>query len=190
MLQWFFLLLQSLLFLDQLSLLGKKSDVYILLKVLKYCTGSSVKSYQCKYAIDAKLHNRNPDKVDLCDAIKEVVQFPCLRGKFSSVHEDLMAEGISRVEVTEYGFRFHRGEGWFECLLNKLCPLSANLFCESSYLCLRSESERRQGFFGERPNTESWGEAHWGEIHWGEATGWENSQFYSPWSWLIISYIF
>jgi len=57
---------QSLLF-----LLGKKSDVYVLLKVLIYCTGSSAKSLQCKYAIDDKLHNSNQEQIDLCDAIRQ-----------------------------------------------------------------------------------------------------------------------
>ena len=107
----YFLLLQSLLFLDQFTLLGKKSDVYVLLKVLKYCTGSSAKSYQCKYAIDDKLHNNNQEQIDLCDAIREVIQFASLRGKFSSVHEDLMAEGVSRVEVTKSGFLFLMDKG-------------------------------------------------------------------------------
>ena len=105
---------QSLLFLDPFSLHGRKSDIYVLLKVLKYCTGSSAKSYQCKYAKDDILHNSNPEKIDLCDAIRKVIQFPCLRGKFSSVHKDLMAEGIKRVEVTESGFHFLRDKGGSE----------------------------------------------------------------------------
>ena len=100
--------MQSLLFLDQFSLLGKKSDVYVLLKILKFCTGSSAKSYQCKYAIDERLHNLNPEKIDFCDALTDVLQFPSLRGKFSSVHEDLRAEGITGVEITKDGFQFLR----------------------------------------------------------------------------------
>ena len=56
----------------------------------------------------------NQEKIDICDAIREVMQFPCLRGKFSSVHEDLMAEGISRVEVTKSGFYFLRDTGGFK----------------------------------------------------------------------------
>ena len=116
---------QSLLFLDPFSLHGRKSGIYVLLKVLKYCTGSSAKSYQCKYAIDDKLHNSNPQKIDLCDAIREVIQFPCLRGKFSSVHEDLMAEGIRRVEVTKSGFHFLRAKGGFKnchtIILHNIC---------------------------------------------------------------------
>ena len=26
-------------------------DVYVLIKIIKYCTGSSARSYQCKYAV-------------------------------------------------------------------------------------------------------------------------------------------
>ena len=100
--------MQSLLLLDQFSLLGKKREVYVLLKVLKFCTGSSAKSYQCKYAIDERLHNLNPEKIDFCDALTDVLQFPSLRGKFSSVHKDLRAEGITGVEITKDGFRFLR----------------------------------------------------------------------------------
>ena len=100
--------MQSLLFLNQFSLLGKKREVYVLLKILKFCTGSSAKSYQCKYAIDERLHNLNPEKIDFCDALTDVLQFPSLRGKFSSVHEDLRAEGITGVEITKDGFRFLR----------------------------------------------------------------------------------
>ena len=40
------------------------------------------------------------------EAIKEVIQFRTLSGKFSSVHPDLAAEGITRVEVGEEGLYF------------------------------------------------------------------------------------
>ena len=39
-------------------------------------------------------------------AIKEVIHFKTLRGKFSSVHPDLLAEGITRVEVVQDGIQF------------------------------------------------------------------------------------
>ena len=39
-------------------------------------------------------------------AIKKIVHFRTIRGKFSSVHPDLVAEGISRVEVGEEGLHF------------------------------------------------------------------------------------
>ena len=39
-------------------------------------------------------------------AIKEIIQYKTIRGKFSSVHPDLAAEGITRVEVGEEGLHF------------------------------------------------------------------------------------
>ena len=39
-------------------------------------------------------------------AIKEIIHYDTIRGKFSSVHPDLAAEGITRVEVGEEGLHF------------------------------------------------------------------------------------
>ena len=39
-------------------------------------------------------------------AIKEIIHYDTIRGKFSSVHPDLVAEGITRVEVGEEGLHF------------------------------------------------------------------------------------
>ena len=39
-------------------------------------------------------------------AIKEVIHYPTIRGKFSSVHPDLVAVGITRVELGEEGLHF------------------------------------------------------------------------------------
>ena len=41
-------------------------------------------------------------------AIKEIIHYHTIRGKFSSVHSDLEAEGITRVEVGEEGLHFFR----------------------------------------------------------------------------------
>ena len=41
-------------------------------------------------------------------AIKEIIDFKTIRGKFSSVHPDLAAEGITRVKVGEEGLHFIR----------------------------------------------------------------------------------
>ena len=86
---------------------GKKLEAYVLLKVLKYCTGSSAKSYQCKFAVQQVLKNKNIDSMEeVGEAIKEIIQLYTIRGKFSSVHPDLAAEGIARVEVGEEGLHF------------------------------------------------------------------------------------
>ena len=81
--------------------------MYVILKILKYCTGSSAKSYQIKFSVSEVFKNKsiwNMDEVGA--AIKEVINYPTIRGKFSSVHPDLAAVGITRVEVGEDGLHF------------------------------------------------------------------------------------
>ena len=43
---------------------------------------------------------------ELGAALKEIIHFNTIRGKFSSVHSDLAAEGITRVEVGDEGLHF------------------------------------------------------------------------------------
>ena len=95
------------------TLKGRKMDAYVLLKILKYCTGSPARSYQMKYAVDRVFLNRSTE--DLWTAIKEIIQYRTIRGKFSSVHSDLAAEGITRVEVGEEGLHFIRNNPAGEC---------------------------------------------------------------------------
>ena len=81
--------------------------MYVLLKILKYCTGSSARSYQCKYAVeDAFKNNDIKSMEELGSAIKKTMEYKTIRGKFSSVHPDLVKEGITRVEVGEEGLHF------------------------------------------------------------------------------------
>ena len=61
---------------DEAVLKGKKLEAYVLLKVLKYCTGSSAKSYQCKFAVHSVFHNKRIEsREELGAAIKEIVQY-------------------------------------------------------------------------------------------------------------------
>ena len=85
--------------------------MYVLIKILKFCTGSSAKSYQLKFAISFVLKNRNLDSdvEELGDLIQMVIHYFTLRGKFSSVHPELRQEGIIRVEVGKEGLHFIRG---------------------------------------------------------------------------------
>ena len=90
----------------------RKMDVYVLLKILKYCTDSPSRSYQLKYAVDRAFVNKRIDSTeDLGKGIKEIIHHKTIRGKFSSVHPDLMAEGITRVEVGGEGFQFITDKG-------------------------------------------------------------------------------
>ena len=82
-------------------------DLYVLLKIIKYCTGSSARSYQCKYAVNEAFVNKKIESMEeVGAAIKEIIHYQTIRGKFSSVHPDLAAEGITRVEVGEEGLHF------------------------------------------------------------------------------------
>ena len=80
----------------------------MLIKILKFCTGSSAKSYQCKFGISDVLANQTVVAEDLGKAIQEVIHYRTLRGKFSSVHPELRREGIVRVDVGEKGLHFVR----------------------------------------------------------------------------------
>ena len=92
---------------DDSVLKGRKLEVYVLLKVLKYCTDSSATSYKVKYALQQVFMNKYIESIDELGAtIKEIIHHKTIRGKFSSVHSDLAAEGITRVEVGEEGLYF------------------------------------------------------------------------------------
>ena len=92
---------------DDATLKGKKLHLYVILKIIKYCTGSSARSYQCKYAVKEVLRNKSIESMEeVGAAIKEIIHYFTIRGKFSSVHSDLKAEGITRVEVGEEGLHF------------------------------------------------------------------------------------
>ena len=98
---------QTLLFMDEQTLGGNKVKAYVLVKILKYCTNSPARSYQCKFAVGQVFMNKRIESMEeLGAAIKEVIQYHTIRGKFSSVHPDLAAEGITRVEVGEEGLHF------------------------------------------------------------------------------------
>ena len=84
--------------------------VYVLIKILKTCTDSSAKSYQCKYSVQEILVGVDPDKIGVGKAIKKVLEYKTIRDKFSSVHPDLAKMGFSGVEVTDGGFKFIRNQ--------------------------------------------------------------------------------
>ena len=89
------------------TLRGRKMDAYVLLKILKYCTDSPARSYQMKFAVDRVFNNKSIDSIeDLGTTIMKIIHYDTIRGKFSSVHPDLAAEGITRVKVGEEGLHF------------------------------------------------------------------------------------
>ena len=89
------------------TLKGSKTKVYSLIKVLKYCTGSDAKSYECKFAVHMALANKDPPSPDkIGEAIREVINHRTIRGKFSGVHDDLKELGVSKVEIRDDGLEF------------------------------------------------------------------------------------
>ena len=86
--------------------------MYVLVKILKFCTSSSAKSYQCKLAIDDALRNREVSNVEeMGAAIQKVIHWHTLQRKFSSIHPELRRERIIRVEVGKEGLHFIRDSG-------------------------------------------------------------------------------
>ena len=102
---------QSLLFFNENTLWGLNLSLYVLIKILKFCTGSPTKSYQSKFAIHDVLGNSGAPVEELGRGIQEVIHHNKLRGKFSSVHPELRQEGIIRVEVVKEGLCFIRDSG-------------------------------------------------------------------------------
>ena len=88
------------------TLQGTKIKVYVLLKILKFCTGSSAKSYQCNFAVDQVLLNIEPESDKIGEAIREVINYRNIRGLFSSVHEDLAKLGVTRIVIGDSGLHF------------------------------------------------------------------------------------
>ena len=85
---------------------GEKLHVYALIKMLKHFTGSSIKSYMVKFALNMSFLGDNAN--DLGFNIRRVLRHWTIKDKFSSVHPQLKAMGITEVEVVDSGFIFHR----------------------------------------------------------------------------------
>ena len=92
-------------------------------KILKWLTGSSVKSYSLKFALDFMLgNNLNFSEDELGLALQEVIHYRSIEGKFNSVHPDLRAEGVTRIEVGDQGITFHQDQPFGKWL--KICRLT------------------------------------------------------------------
>ena len=79
-------------------------------KILKWLTGSKAKSYDIKFALEDinPGSSKNISESELGAALQEVIHCRFIRGKFNSVHPDLRAKGVTRVEVGSQGITFHR----------------------------------------------------------------------------------
>ena len=120
---------------DDTVLEKKKLDAYVILKILKYCTGSSARSYQCKFAVQRVLLVKSIESMEeVGAAIKEIIHYYTIRGKFSSVHPDLAAEGITRVEVGEKGLHFISDQQPGETLVRKASRFDILVRVEKHYM--------------------------------------------------------
>ena len=78
-------------------------------KILKWLSGSSVRTYQIKYAVNSVLRNRQLiSEEDLGAVLLEVIQHKNIRGHFESVHTDLKAVGIAGIEIGSHEVIFHK----------------------------------------------------------------------------------
>ena len=109
-------------------MLGRRQDVYILLKILKSCTASKATSYKVKFAVDRVLRGADPDEIGLGQAVRKVMEYRTIKNKFGSIHRDLGNKGFTGVKVTTTGFLFLRNnQGWLFIFRHKT-ELSANTF--------------------------------------------------------------
>ena len=69
-----------------------------------------MKSFQCKFAV-REINDIEGAAFGM--ALKKVMLYRTLRGKFSSVHPELRRLGIIKVEVGETGLHFLRDQGDF-----------------------------------------------------------------------------
>ena len=97
------------------TLAGTKKEVYTMMKILKYCTDSSAKSYQCKFAVHVVFLNKEPESDKIGEAIREAINYENIRGMFNSVHQDLKDLGVTKVEIGDNGLNFEGNNFSISC---------------------------------------------------------------------------
>ena len=94
------------MFLSVETLRGNKRDVYLILKILKLCTGAEVTSFKMKFAVERALWDDKKGDKPLVTSLQRVLRYWTLKERFSEVHPELRNVGVKRVEVTEKGLLF------------------------------------------------------------------------------------
>ena len=97
---------------NEQTLEGTRRLVYTLTKMVKYFTGSGVKSFECKFAVRLVLHNKEPAVDQIAEALRKVLNHPTIRGKFGGVHEDLRKLGVTKIVICENGINFEGNYYW------------------------------------------------------------------------------
>ena len=93
------------------ALKGWRLHIYVLLKILKLCVQPQPKltSYDLKWAVNEALLNMIPTKEEIGACIRRVLNHATLRDRFDdSIHKELEALGIAKVEVLDERLRFVR----------------------------------------------------------------------------------
>ena len=61
---------------------------------------------QLKFAVDRALNDIKYDEGDIGPSMQRVMKYWTVRDKMNSVHDDLVEEGVTKIEVTDEGFEF------------------------------------------------------------------------------------
>ena len=109
-------------------MLGRRQDVYILLKILKSCTASKATSYKVKFAVDRVLRGADPDEIGLGQAVRKVMEYRTIKNKFGSIHRDLGNKGFTGVKVTTTGFLFLRNNQGLSFIVRQTELTAINFF--------------------------------------------------------------
>ena len=64
---------------------------------------------QIKFAVDRSLDAKKYEEADIGKSLLRVLKFWTLTGKFTGVHPDLQAIGVTEVKVTDQGLEFLGG---------------------------------------------------------------------------------
>ena len=92
------------------------------MKILKKCTGAKLTSFkvivnsgkngidldflQLKFAVDQALNDKKYEEGDIGSSMQRVMKYWTVRDKMNSVHDDLVEEGVTKIEVTDEGLVF------------------------------------------------------------------------------------
>ena len=60
----------------------------------------------CKFAVNQVLGNKEPTSNKIGEALREVINFANIRGKFDSIHPDLKNIGVTKIEIGDNGLKF------------------------------------------------------------------------------------
>eukprot|EP00092_Neocalanus_flemingeri_P033395 GFUD01036311.1.p1 GENE.GFUD01036311.1~~GFUD01036311.1.p1 ORF type:complete len:1191 (+),score=243.44 GFUD01036311.1:19-3591(+) len=87
-------------FMTKGTLAGTRRTLYILLKILRKLTDSSVKNYQMKVAVATVFKHIYPVKGKIGEAVLEMMRHQHIRGQFRGLHQGLRAKGFRELDLS------------------------------------------------------------------------------------------